>query len=407
MHIAWSPDGKRIASVRLRPTDALGEIDMFDFATKKMKPFLRFHDKYPSDVAWLPGGRHLLIEYGSSGYVLTNGGVPTHAQIGVISYPAGVFHTITNDTNDYASVSLSADGKSLAAVQVQNSVEFDLLPATGKGAPAVVPGIPKWQTPTGLDWMPDGRLLVAEGDHLESIAVNGATVSLLTDPSSMIATPSPCAGGRYIVFTWFGHGADLSGGIWRANADGSNPKQLTSGNQDMYAQCSADGKWVYYTDLSRFALKRVPLDGGMPERVPGSSLPYSFFTGFALSPNTNALAYIAIIGNNETMGVTTKLALVDLAAEGNGALRQLPAMPGNTGDAIRFTPDGKAVAYVIEEKGVDNIWVQPVDGSKGRQLTNFLSEQIGAFAWSPDGKRLVIGRGQSTSDVILLHDSAQ
>jgi eukaryotic-like serine/threonine-protein kinase len=407
MHVAWSPDGKRIASLRLRPSDTLGAIDMFDFTTRQMKPFLTFRDKYPSDLAWLPDGRHLLIEYGSSGFVLSNGGVPTHAQVGVVSYPEGAFRTVTNDTNDYASLSLSADGKSLATVQVQNSAEVDVLPVPGQGAPVAVAGIRKWQTPTGLDWMPDGRLLVSEGDHLESTAVDGATVTLLSDPSSSIEQAASCAGGRYVVFTWYGHTGNFSGGVWRANADGSNPKQLTSGNQDLYAQCSPDGKWVYYNDLSRFQLNRVALDGGSPEAVPGSHVPYSFFTAFALSPDAKSLAYMAIIGNNETMGVTSRLALVDLASGTSGAPRQIPAGSGNTGSAIRFTPDSKAVAYLIEDKGVDNIWLQPLDGSKGRQITKFTSQKIGNFAWSSDGKRLAVARSQDTSDVILLRESNQ
>jgi eukaryotic-like serine/threonine-protein kinase len=407
MHIAWSPDGKRIASVRLRPSNALGEIDMFDFATRQMKPFLTFRDKYPSDLAWLPDGRNLLIEYGTSGFVLMNGGVPTHAQIGVISYPSGAFRTITNDTNNYAALSPSADGKSLATIQVQTSAEIDVLPATGQGAPSAVAGIQRWQTPTGLDWMPDGRLLISEGDHLESTAVNGATVTLLSDPSNVIAMAAPCAGGRYVVLTWFGHGGNFSGGVWRANADGSNPRQLTSGNQDVYAQCSPDSKWVYYSDLSRFELKRVPLDGGASEDVPGSSVPYSFFNQFALSPDGKTLAYIAIIGNNQTMSISTKLALVDLAATGNTAPKELSIGSANTGNAIRFMPDGKAVAYGVEDKGVDNIWVQPLDSSKGRQLTKFTSQRIGGFAWSPDGKSLAVARSQSTSDVILLRESNQ
>jgi outer membrane protein OmpA-like peptidoglycan-associated protein len=74
---------------------------------------------------------------------------------------------------------------------------------------------------------------------------------------------------------------------------------------------------------------------------------------------------------------------------------------------FRFSPDGKLIAFVIEEAGVDNICLQPpVDGSKGRKLTNFNdSERIQDFRWSPDGKSLAILRFSSVSDVILLHDT--
>src|ERR1035438_9534707 len=73
---------------------------------------------------------------------------------------------------------------------------------------------------------------------------------------------------------------------------------------------------------------------------------------------------------------------------------------------FHFSPDGKSIAFVIEEAGIDNIWMQPVDGSKGRKLTNFNdSERIQDFRWSPDGKALAMLRFSSVSDVILLRDT--
>ncbi|HEU5400504.1 MAG TPA: hypothetical protein VFU86_04055 [Terriglobales bacterium] len=72
---------------------------------------------------------------------------------------------------------------------------------------------------------------------------------------------------------------------------------------------------------------------------------------------------------------------------------------------VEFTLDGKAVAYPIRDHGVDNVWVQPLDGSPGKQITNFAAEQIDSFHWSPDGKSLLLMRGHSESDVVLLQAS--
>jgi hypothetical protein len=73
---------------------------------------------------------------------------------------------------------------------------------------------------------------------------------------------------------------------------------------------------------------------------------------------------------------------------------------------LNLTPDGKAVAYPIRENGVDNLWLQPLDGSRGRQITSFDSEQILNFRWSPDGRNLGILRGHTDSDVVLIRASA-
>jgi hypothetical protein len=57
---------------------------------------------------------------------------------------------------------------------------------------------------------------------------------------------------------------------------------------------------------------------------------------------------------------------------------------------------------VIRDKGVDNIFVQPLDGSPGHQVTKFPSDHILHFHWSPDGKTLAVARQHETSDVVLL-----
>jgi len=74
-------------------------------------------------------------------------------------------------------------------------------------------------------------------------------------------------------------------------------------------------------------------------------------------------------------------------------------------DAPQFTPDGKAIVYSIRENGVDNLWLQPLDGSRGRQITNFQSDAIRIFQFSPDGKTLGVLRSHTESDVVLLRDS--
>jgi Tol biopolymer transport system component len=71
---------------------------------------------------------------------------------------------------------------------------------------------------------------------------------------------------------------------------------------------------------------------------------------------------------------------------------------------VRWTPDGKALAYIANEGEVSNIWVRPLDGSAAKKLTDFKTETVIAFAWSPDGKRLLVSRGAETSDVVILSD---
>jgi Tol biopolymer transport system component len=75
--------------------------------------------------------------------------------------------------------------------------------------------------------------------------------------------------------------------------------------------------------------------------------------------------------------------------------------------AVRLNPDGKSIAYKVRKLGVENIWLQPIDGSPGRQITSFSSDGIREFNWSPDGKTLGILREKSESDVVLLQETKE
>jgi len=66
-----------------------------------------------------------------------------------------------------------------------------------------------------------------------------------------------------------------------------------------------------------------------------------------------------------------------------------------------WTPDGRALTFIDERKGVGNLWNQPVSGGPPKQLTNFKSEEIFNFAWSRDG-RLVLSRGTEPHDVVMI-----
>jgi eukaryotic-like serine/threonine-protein kinase len=220
----------------------------------------------------------------------------------------------------------------------------------------------------------------------------------LADSTARIVAPAAC-GADYVVFSWAFRGGINTANIWRANSHGSGAVKLTNGRSDWGKVCSPDQKWVYY---GRGETWRVPLDGsGKPEVGQGGTLPDEFVPTYApvsMSPDGQTLSYVVTSQNTGRQ----KVALLDLKSLSSPRLLDLS--PQATGEA-RFTPDGKAVACTVRENEVDNLWVQPLDGSAGRSITNFHSDQIEEFHWSPDGKKLGILRSKSESDVVLLQES--
>ncbi|MGC1161232.1 MAG: hypothetical protein WA881_03910, partial [Candidatus Sulfotelmatobacter sp.] len=397
--LSWSPDGQEIALSRFQPDQALGGIDLFDIGSQKTQRFVTFNDKAPYELKWLPDGRGILAVYQQAGPSFSR------AQIGFIPSAGGELQPITRDTNRYLTLTTSADGKTLASVQLKITQNLYLLPGTGSQSADSKPVVPQGQEVRGFGWAADGGLLVSDGPRLLRLAADGQNqTQLIGDSTAGIVDPSSC-GNDHLIFSWMFHGGTNTLSLWRANVDGSSPVRLTEGKRDFRSVCSPDGKWAYYYDQVAGRISRMPLDSsGKAEAVPGSVVPNSFVAsaGFGLSSDGTVLAYLVEVVDPVTQNGKEKVALLDI---GSAAPRLVDADPRVTRAGVQFTPDGKSVAYAIHENGVDNMWIQPLDGSAGRQITNFTSEQITSFHWSPDGKNLGVLRNHSESDVVLLQES--
>jgi serine/threonine protein kinase/Tol biopolymer transport system component len=394
--LTWSPDGKKIAYAELRPPGALGGINLFDIDTGKLQ-LITFADKALFEMMWAPSGDGMFVTYRQKG--------PNYAraQIGYFALADGQLRPISRDTNSYSTLSLSADGKTLATVQQKVVSNFYILPGEGSASADVTPIASNGEQVYFFNWATDGGLLASDLTELKHMDASGKNpTQLVGDPAADILSLTQC--GSYIVFPWQFHDNTNTPSIWRINADGSHPLKLADENFDSFPVCSASQKWVYFFPNVQ-ELGRVPLDGSGPaEPIPGSRVANAFLAGrgIGISPDGKTLAYVIGIVTAPDTAPEEKIALLDTATLSSPRL--LPTNP-RISKGVQFTPDGKALAYPVAENGVDNVWIQPLDGSPGRQITHFTSEQINSFHWSPDGKNLAVSRGHTDSDVVLLQES--
>lgn len=119
-----------------------------------------------------------------------------------------------------------------------------------------------------------------------------------------------------------------------------------------------------------------------------------------LSHDGKGLAYVAMKSGEHG---ELKIAVVDLMSASEPRARLLDADPRVVAET-RFTSDDKSVVYIVNGNGADNLWLQPLDGSRGRQITNFTSDSIQNFEFSPDGKSIGVLTSHIESDVVLLRD---
>jgi len=138
--------------------------------------------------------------------------------------------------------------------------------------------------------------------------------------------------------------------------------------------------------------------------VPGTVFPDAFIGDIGFDISRDGHTMVLFIDKTVASAPAPFVALVSLDAGPKPAVRLLEPDPRIAG-AAGFTPDAKAVVYPIFENGAGNIWLQPLDGSRGRQITNFPADRVQIFEYSPDGKTLGVMRSHAESDVVLLRDS--
>jgi eukaryotic-like serine/threonine-protein kinase len=388
---AWSPDGKTIVCVEVNAGDSLLSMVAVDVDGGKQHQFFGGNEGLVELPTWLPDGSGLLgLMHGQNTDL-------NRSQIAFVSYPEGKLSPITRDTNDYSDLSIAANGRILSTILSEARWSLWVMPASGSGSQARP--LISTAADTNFSWMPDGQLISDQGAILNRIdpATGGKTV-IATEEGKPTGNPSACANGGFIVFELLRLGSTGADNVWRIDSSGGSLKQLTSGKHDHHAMCSPDSRWVYYIEeRDEGKLARVSMDSGAAQVL--SDLPVSY-GAVDLSPDGKLAAFVTLEHSGEHKEM---LALVDT---GNGKTEKVNFERPHFG-MLRFARDGKAVVYSTRENGVDNLWLQPLDGSKGKRITDFTSERIYDFHWSLDGKQLAMVRGHTDADVVLIRDARQ
>jgi len=388
---AWSPDGQTIACLAgtfggkgsPHPRTVIG-VRVADGAAREIAP-----------EGWIViAGLDWLAD--SSGLVVSASEKNEIQQLWHLSYPGGATRRITNDLSDYASVSLTANSSTLAAVQVNRFMNIWVAAPPGvraDNASQLTHGIGRRDGDNDLSMTPDGKIIypsLAGGNwDIWSVNADGSGNKQLTNVGAS-AFPSACADGRYIVFN-----SDRSeqNAIWRMDVDGSNPKQLMGGGS--LPSCSPDGQWVIYYSVG--GLWKVPIDGGTPVKVPKPEKDLT--TAPVVSPDGKFIACNYVVGEP---GAQFRIGVLPI--EGGEPIK-IFEVNSYAIKPLGWTPDGRAITYIDTRAGVSNIWRLPLDGSAPAPVTNFNSGLIWSFALSRDGQRLALSRGTVNSDVVLLNDS--
>ena len=383
---SWSGDGKLIAVPQYElGKEGLSNVLIFTPQGEEVKSF-----SFPflvDGTAWLPD---------ASGMFLTARSRETNfrRQIKFQPYPSGEVQNVTNDLNEYKNVTASADGKTLATIQVQGSsaIYLGTTPTKWPGDISIgTAGVTTGQDEGGfLQWGTDGKIYFSDNDfHAFRMNPDGSARARIPDHDTSGAYPISC-GPDAIVF------ANLKNNmlnLFRHDFTTGETRQLTSEKDTEWPTCTRDGKTVYYNDyLEGPSLKRVSTAGGTPE-----VLASNVNLGVALSPDDKRIAF----GSFTDEGGQHKNVIVVEDVDGGNKLSLSSA-----GVVMRpqWAPDGKALIIDRSTTGGSNLFYQPLDGSQATQITHVDSEPhfVSAYSFSPDGKQVAIGRSRvNNSDLVI------
>lgn len=385
---AWSPDGDTIACAALN-TNGLQEVVAVSVADGAVSSIPSPLWGAVRQVVWQPSGDELLLIGDDESSFLS--------QIWSLPFPVGKAENITADLNDYQSLSLTADGRTIVAVRAEQEAHLWVAPVEDSTrARQLTGGFEKFDGVFGINWTADGKIIyeTAPSGKIEIWRVESDgrdALRLAGEGGAMGAAPD----GKYLIYQ---HEDGEGTGLFRLNWSDGERKRLTK-STDLDPAFSPDGKWFVFTRYAEnVALWRISIDGGEAKKL-------TDFPGFPLFPAVSPDGkFIAFFRDASSGAKQSPLAVI--AADGGEIVKDFEAALGNTqghGEiALQWTADGQAIDYVVNREGVSNIWRQPLDGSPPIQLTNFDAKLIFNFAAAPNGKQFAFSRGTYSRDAISI-----
>lgn len=335
----------------------------------------------------------------SSGGGLALIGVPAgekEEQLWIVS-TSGEARQVKSDFNEYSGLSVSQDGRRIAAVTVEDPLDIWVAPSSDlTRIKQITNGRGRYFS---ASWLPYGEIVADSqldgADAIWKLTQTGDKAVQLTPRNGRYYTPVSAPDGRTLIVQGFREGVS---NLWRINPLGSGREgvvQLTRGSADANPQLSPDGKWVFYETFvgERWAIWRTPIEAGAPESFLSSSA--SHYNSPTISPDGQWLAM------RETNPKTRKSQILVVSVGSRTPHRRFD-LPATAGDLIRWANGAHDITYIDARSGASEIWSQPFSGDPPRQLTHFNTGYIQSFAWAKDGSQLIVTRGFKTRDAVLI-----
>ena len=381
---SWSPKGDIIAvALGLWEGGFHHELISVDAVSGEVQNLTETKWDGIGEVTWLSDAKGLIVEGTDLDNMLT--------QLYFVSFPSGTTRKITNDLNNYGGSSVTDDRKKICAVQSERELYMFYVP-DGDAKRAVKITQLRDDGVLGITVSPENKIYYStrQGGSFDiwSSGLTGENQKQITTDEFAEQGITVSPDGNTLLFSSPRAGVP---NIWSIATDGTGLTQLTSGAEDYTASMDASGKWIVFTSWMRGpqTIMKIPAQGG--ERI-------DLTTENGNSPvisSDGQTVYFISSSNGKRFVSSIPIA--------GGTVKRLFEAPKNM-SPIQLRPKFNEISYLITTDGVANIYTRPIDGGAQKQFTRFDEKFIASFAWTPDGRSLVVSRGEVRSDVVILSE---
>ena len=381
--VAWSPDGKRlIFPIAIVDGHYVMRLIELNLTTGTEKQILNKSGRRTDQVEWLAD---------DSGLIVTHDG-----QIWQLDYRTGAEKRISNEPDKFYNLRISADSKTLVAQQSLGQFNIWTAPADNiEKRRQITIGAAAKHGVLGLALMPDGKILYSstEGgaDDIWIMNADGERRNLTAGSKTSNTSPQPTADGRYIVFS-----SNRSGTmqVWRMDADGSNPLQLSKSIESFEHSLSPENDVYYITflaDEQKYQIFKVPVTSGEPVRIDD----YYSERVPQFSPDGKWILFFG----GKTKDEKPRLGIIERASG------KIVRYFDNAFDIRGWMPDSKSIVDTMAHG--QQLWKQPIDGNAPEKIYDLSPLKINRWDFSADGKKVVFSLGNSTSEVVAIHNFSE
>lgn len=392
---AFSPDGKFISTSAFSSSNPEKPMEIIFINTEngEQKSLTPQTWLWIGETAWLKDGSGIaFVAYTTVSPNLTD-------EIWFLSFPEGNARLLENGINGVFGVSFTADSNSLVAVKSNKITSFAVssIDFAEDSKPFLTKTGDESLLPLGADWTADGKIVYSTINNGNADIwirnADGAEPKQLTSDKFADVSPKVFENSIYFLSNRTGLMS-----LWRMNADGTNQTQISE-NQDIASfDLSPDGREIFYTarmeNIYTQRLWKMSADGKNVRQLTEKATLFP-----KISPDGKT---VACYFPDTTSG---QLKLTLLSAENGEIIKQIETPKGdNLG--LFVWKDNQNLLLVVTENNSTTLWRQPLDDKLPTKLKTWQNEAIFRLAVSKDGSQVFYEKGVTANNVIILRDDS-